>query len=124
MGDKIELDAAGIEAIVQAVRPYTRQTLFVDEHRKIVMDAILSASKAVAKEPGELSQELGGVGVTLLALAAAANVSADDAELTEIRRVLSKPLEHFWARNKVKNDAGFNALAYPSAPPPAAKEAE
>jgi hypothetical protein len=67
-----------------------------------------------AKEPGELFQELGGVGVTLLALGAAAKLSVDKAERTEIARVLSKPLEHFWARNKVKNDAGFDALAYPS----------
>jgi hypothetical protein len=70
-----------------------------------------------AKEPGELFQELGGLGVTTLALAAAAGMSADNAEQTEVERVLSKPLKHFWARNKVKNDAGFDATAYPSAPP-------
>lgn len=57
---------------------------------------------------GELSQELGGVGVTALALAEAANLSADGCECAEIARVLAKPLEHFAARNKAKNDAGFN----------------
>lgn len=60
------------------------------------------------REPGELVQEIGGVGLTLLALCAAAGVSADDLEQTELERVLAKPLDHFAARNKVKNDAGFN----------------
>lgn len=76
-----------------------------------------------AKEPGKLFQELGGLGVTVLALAAAAGISADEAERTEIARVLAKPLEHFWERNKAKNDAGFDALAYPTAAPPSHPEA-
>ena len=57
---------------------------------------------------GELSQELGGVGVTLLALAEAADLSAEGCECSEIARVLAKPLSHFAARNQSKNDAGFN----------------
>jgi len=68
-----------------------------------------------AKPPGDLKQELGGSGVTLLALAAAAGVSADDAEAAELARVLAKPLKWFHDRNQVKNDAGFDALSYPSA---------
>lgn len=60
---------------------------------------------------GELQQEIGGVGVTLLALSAAAAVDADYAERKEITRVLSKPLEHFAARNAAKNAAGFDVLA-------------
>lgn len=61
-----------------------------------------------SKAPGELSQEIGGVGVTLLALAHAANISADLAEQTEFDRVLSYPLAHFAARNEMKNSLGFN----------------
>jgi hypothetical protein len=56
---------------------------------------------------GELSQELGGVGVTVLALASAAGLSADAAEVTEIERILAKPLAHFAQRNEEKNAAGF-----------------
>lgn len=56
---------------------------------------------------GELWQELGGSGLTLLALAQAAGVSADECETAEIARVLAKPLEHFTKRNQSKNDAGF-----------------
>jgi hypothetical protein len=56
---------------------------------------------------GELSQELGGVGVTLLALASAAGLSAEAMEVQEVQRVLAKPLAHFSQRNEAKNAAGF-----------------
>jgi len=56
---------------------------------------------------GDLAQELGGVGVTVLALAAAAGLSADAEEEREVSRVLAKPIEHFTARNAAKNAAGF-----------------
>lgn len=62
-----------------------------------------------ARPIGDLRQELGGVGVGVLALAAAAGFSADEAERTEIERVLAKPLEHFQERNAAKNAAGFLA---------------
>jgi len=65
------------------------------------------------RPPGELGQEIGGVGLTLLALAEVAEVSADGEERREIDRVLSKSLEHFTARNKTKNDCGFLAAAAP-----------
>lgn len=60
------------------------------------------------KPAGDIMQELGSVGTTTLAFAAAAHLSADGCEKMEVERVLSKPLEYFAARNKVKNDAGFN----------------
>lgn len=60
------------------------------------------------RPPGDVRQELGGVGITTLAVAFAAGVSADEAEKDELARVLSKPLDHFAARNKAKNAAGFN----------------
>lgn len=58
---------------------------------------------------GELAQELGGVGVTLLALANAAGLIADEQEALEVARVLSKPLEVYAARNAAKDAAGFKA---------------
>ena len=61
-----------------------------------------------AKAVGELGQEVGGLGVTLLALAEAAGISADAAELREIERVRSKPLAGFSARNAAKKAAGFH----------------
>ena len=60
-----------------------------------------------ARPPGMVGQELGGVAVTVLALAAAAGLSADEEECREIHRVLSKPLGEFTQRNAAKNAAGF-----------------
>ena len=60
-----------------------------------------------ARPPGEIGQELGGVAVTVLALAAAAGLSADEEECREVHRVLSKPLREFTERNANKNAAGL-----------------
>lgn len=60
-----------------------------------------------ARPVGEIGQELGGVAVTTLALAAAAGLSADEEECREVQRVLSKPLREFTERNASKNAAGF-----------------
>jgi len=45
--------------------------------------------------------------VCVLALAAAAGLSADEEECREMHRVLSKPLGEFTERNASKNAAGF-----------------
>lgn len=56
---------------------------------------------------GELGQELGGVGVTLLALANAAGLSADEEEAREVARVLALDLDVVRKRNATKDAAGF-----------------
>lgn len=48
-----------------------------------------------ARPVGQLGQELGGVGVTVLALANAAGLDADAEERAEVDRVLAKPLAFF-----------------------------
>lgn len=58
---------------------------------------------------GDIAQELGGVQVCVLALAASVEASADEEERREVARVLSKPVEHFRKRNAAKNAAGFKA---------------
>ena len=70
-----------------------------------------------ARPPGEIGQELGGVAVTTLALAAAAGLSADEEEAREIHRVLSKPIREFTERNARKNAAGFKIVASGGTPP-------
>ena len=60
-----------------------------------------------SRPPGTVGQELGGVAVTTLALAAAAGLSAEEEECREIHRVLSKPIREFTERNANKNAAGF-----------------
>lgn len=62
---------------------------------------------------GELSKEIGAVGLTLLSVAATAGVSATEEEEREINRVTSIDPQKFAERNREKNEAGFNAEAYP-----------
>lgn len=62
---------------------------------------------------GDVENELGGVGLTLLLIANATGHDADAAEEKELLRVLEKPRGEFAARNQKKNDAGFLATAYP-----------
>lgn len=61
-----------------------------------------------AKPVGEPSQEMGGVGITLLALAASLGFSAEVAERTEWARVEAIPAEHFRKRHNLKADAGIS----------------
>lgn len=97
----------GIRMLEEAIEAYQACGCQADMAHRLV-------NYIFAKEPGNLKQELGGVGVTVLALAAAAVVSADEAERDEVARILAKPLEHFHARNEVKNAAGFNVVAPPA----------
>ena len=55
---------------------------------------------------GEPAQEIGGVGITLLGLAHALGVSADDEEAKELERVQSKPAEHWQKRDAAKRAVG------------------
>lgn len=86
------------------------------------VDAAEMAHKLIdyvfSRPVGHIGQELGGVGVTVLLLANAADLDADECEAAEVARVLSKPPEHFHQRNEVKNAAGFDVTggAYPTAP--------
>lgn len=56
---------------------------------------------------GTVTQELGGVGVCVLAMAECLGASADYLEEDECERLFSKPMEHFTKRNQAKIDAGF-----------------
>lgn len=70
------------------------------------------------RPPGMIGQELGGVAVSVLALAAAAGLSADEEECREVHRVLSRPVGAFTRRNAEKNAAGFKISEGVAAPPP------
>lgn len=67
-----------------------------------------------ARPKGRPVQELGGLGVTLLALAAALGLDADVAEQDEVARLLALDPAHFRDRDAAKAAAGFG-------PPDAAK---
>ncbi|MBP2498351.1 NTP pyrophosphatase (non-canonical NTP hydrolase) [Methylobacterium sp. PvP062] len=55
-------------------------------------------AKVYANPPGALRQEVGGLGISVLALCETAEISADECEEAEILRVLSKSTAHFKAR--------------------------
>lgn len=59
------------------------------------------------KPRGDTSQEVGGVGVTLLALCESLRIDANHEEDRELARVLAIDPEHFRKRHNVKADAGI-----------------
>jgi len=75
-----------------------------DEVTKIV-------AHVYSKRRGEIAQELGGVGVTLLTLALAAGLSADLEEWHELCRVVAKPDDQFRKRHNEKAAAGIATFA-------------
>ena len=60
-----------------------------------------------ARPVGDPAQEVGGVGLTLLACCGTLGISADKAESDEVARVLAKPLEHWNRRWQEKSKAGI-----------------
>lgn len=66
-----------------------------------------------AKEPGKPRQEVGGLGVTILAYCASKGLSADTEEKREFERVLRMPLQYFRKRQEVKHAAGIAIEANP-----------
>ncbi len=65
------------------------------------------ARHVYAKPIGDIGQEAGGVGVTLLSLCSCVGVSAEYCERSELERVLALPIEHFRARQNFKAAAGI-----------------
>lgn len=103
-GDKqaMNLPQRGVRLLEEAIEAYQAAGGYATMAHLLV-DYVFERPK------GQLHQELGGVAVTLLALAEAAGLSADAEEVREIQRVLAKPLTEFKARNATKNAAGFDA---------------
>ena len=80
------------------------------------LDKALAIARHVYGRPlGDPAQEVGGLGVTLLAYCGAKGISADGEEARELERVLAKDPEHFRARHNLKADAGIAERA-PEAP--------
>jgi NTP pyrophosphatase (non-canonical NTP hydrolase) len=90
-----------------------RISRFVEEALELAQAAgmdrtsVLSLVDYVYSRPvGEIQQEMGGVGVSLLAFAEHMGISADEAEHDEFIRVTSKDAAHFQARQNAKANAG------------------
>lgn len=67
-----------------------------------------------AKPAGDVAQEIGQVGVSLLALAEHLGIQADNEERKEFQRISSLPSEHWQARQNAKAEKG---LALPTVKP-------
>jgi hypothetical protein len=80
-----------------------------ETHDKTLMRAKLHklVDRVFDRKPGDPPQELGGVGVCLLAYCAAKEVRLDNAVRTEIDRVLGFDREHFIKRQLEKAEAGL-----------------
>lgn len=68
-------------------------------------------SHVYGKPIGQPAQEVGGVGVCLLAYCAATDLSADAEESRELDRVLAVDPAYFRARHNAKADAGIAVRA-------------
>jgi hypothetical protein len=65
-----------------------------------------------SRPAGEPHQEIGGVGLTLLACSSSLRLSADWEEERELRRVLALPIEHFQRRQAEKRACGITPAIY------------
>ncbi|MEE7625404.1 hypothetical protein V3O24_04460 [Methylobacter sp. Wu8] len=64
-----------------------------------------------AKMPGNVAQEIGQVGVSLLGLAEHLNIQADEEESKEFERIKSLPADHWQARKNAKADKGIALMS-------------
>jgi hypothetical protein len=69
------------------------------------------ANHVYSKPPGDPKNEVGGVGVTLLAYCQSKGISATQAEAEEFTRVTRVPADWFRKRHNAKADAGIAVRA-------------
>lgn len=102
-----------------------RAMRFLEEAIELAQAAGISYSDArrlvhyvFGRPKGEPGQELGGVGVTLLALAYSLDHEADECEVAELRRVQALPADYFRDRHARKVEQGIaQAAVSPGAEP-------
>ncbi|MGZ5858710.1 MAG: DUF551 domain-containing protein [Burkholderiaceae bacterium] len=93
-GERIRRFAEEAVELAQAVGLDNQSMLDIIEH-------------VYARIPGNLTQEIGQVGVSLLGLAQHLNIDADDEERKEFERIKSLPAEYWQARQNAKAEKGI-----------------
>lgn len=74
------------------------------------MEKMFDLVRVVYSRPrGSPVQEIGGIMLTVAVLCAVRGYDPDELFLTELRRVLDKPADHFAKRNQDKLDMGLKA---------------
>lgn len=97
--------------VLERVKRVLEETLELAQAEGITSeDAHKLVDYVFGREPGYPPQEVGGVGVTLLAYCSAKQISADACELAEVTRILSKPPKVFRDRNQEKAEAGVGTV--------------
>ena len=96
-----------------ATTPNERAARFLEEALElaqaqgIAQSYVEALTKHVYSKPiGEVKQEVGGCGVTLLAYCESVGVSADDEEYEEVKRVIAIDPSYFRKRHNIKAAAG------------------
>ena len=96
------------------MNPYERAKRVLEEAVELAQAAgvtLLDAERVLYyvydRPVGELSQEVGGVAITLASLCTANGLNLETEMWREIRRVLALPKEKFVAKRKLKHAAGI-----------------
>lgn len=76
-----------------------------------------------SRPAGDPAQEIGGILITVMAYCGAKGLSAQECEVREYKRIMSKSAEHFRDRQNAKADSGVALRSLPQAEPPRAKDA-
>lgn len=99
---------------VHVHNPKVRALRLVEEAIEVAQAFDVDADKlhkiitvVYSREKGQWEQEIGGVMMTAAVLAGARFYDIEDLFDREIRRVFSKPAEHFALRNQEKNGLGL-----------------
>ena len=112
-------DTFGLDAIapVGRVRRLVEEVVELAQAEGLSLrDIVAVADHVLKKPPGSPAQEVGGIGVCLLAYCASRGISADEEERRELERVLKIDPDHFRRRHNAKADAGI-AVRAPEAEP-------
>lgn len=76
-------------------------------------DALRLVNHVYSKPVGDVEQELGGVGITLLALGSALSLDVSALTLREYERISTLPADHFRKRQAIKAEAGVAMVVEP-----------
>lgn len=107
-------DTFGLDAIapVERVRRLLEEVIELAQAEGLTLrDIVAVADHVLKKPPGNPAQEVGGIGVCLLAYCASRGISADGEEVRELERVLAIDPDYFRRRHNAKADAGIAVRA-------------
>jgi hypothetical protein len=104
--DRLSVEAA--TSLVERVLRVLEEATELAQAEGLLCDRALAVVEHVyQKPPGDGAKEVGGLAVTLLAYCAARGISADEAEVREIERILKIDRAEMQRRHNVKADAGI-----------------